>query len=123
VNILVTALSQTPIYEQINNQIKELVLSGKLEANMQLPSLRLMASDLKVGVVTVKRAYEELEKEGIITNLQGRGCFVNKLDTDRIRGIHLNMLKERLLDIKEFADQSGITKSELIEAVNELYKG
>ena len=71
-NILISTLSQTPIYEQIQNQIKEMVLSGRIESNEQLPSIRLMAKDLKVGIITVKRAYEELEKEGIVVNFQGR---------------------------------------------------
>jgi GntR family transcriptional regulator len=123
VNILVSGLSQTPIYEQIQVQIKELALSGKLKAGEQLPSIRLMAKDLKVGVITVKRAYEELEKEGIITNLQGRGCFVNELNTARVRQIHLGMLKERLCEIKEFADASSISQNDFLEAVNEIYGG
>jgi GntR family transcriptional regulator len=76
-----------------------------------------------VGIITVKRAYEELEKEGILSNLQGRGCFVNKMDTEKIRMIHFDMLKERMLEIKEFADTSGITQVEIINAVIELYGG
>jgi GntR family transcriptional regulator len=122
-NVLVSALSQTPIYEQIQRQIKELVLTGRLKAGEQLPSIRFMAKDLKVGIITVKRAYEELEKEGILSNLQGRGCFVNKMDTEKIRMIHFDMLKERMLEIKEFADTSGITQVEIINAVIELYGG
>ena len=122
-NILVYTLSQSPIYEQIQNQIKELVLSGNLKAGEQLPSIRLMAKDLKVGVITVKRAYQELENDGIITNLQGRGCFVNELDTEKIKLLHYDMLKERLLDIKEFADSTGISQSEIFRAVNEIYGG
>jgi GntR family transcriptional regulator len=122
-NVLVSVLSQTPIYEQIQRQIKELVLTGRLKAGEQLPSIRFMAKDLKVGIITVKRAYEELEKEGILSNLQGRGCFVNKMDTEKIRMIHFDMLKERMLEIKEFADTSGITQVEIINAVIELYGG
>jgi len=122
-NVLVSALSQTPIYEQIQRQIKELVLTSRLKAGEQLPSIRFMAKDLKVGIITVKRAYEELEKEGILSNLQGRGCFVNKMDTEKIRMIHFDMLKERMLEIKEFADTSGITQVEIINAVIELYGG
>ena len=122
-NILISTLSQTPIYEQIQNQIKDLVLSGKLKPEEQLPSIRLMAKDLKVGIITVKRAYKELENEGIIVNLQGKGCFVANIDEKRIKQVHLDMLKERLMDIKEFTNTVGINKDELLEIINEVYGG
>jgi len=122
-NILISTLSQTPIYEQIQNQIKEMVLSGNIKSQEQLPSIRLMAKDLKVGIITVKRAYEELGKEGIIINLQGRGCFVAEIDKKKIKAIHINMLREKLLEIKEFADTSAITPEEMIEIINEIYGG
>ena len=122
-NILISTLSQTPIYEQIQNQIKEMVLSGKLEASTQLPSIRLMAKDLKVGIITVKRAYEELEKEGIVVNLQGRGCFVADINRDKIKEIHIEMLRERLLEIKEFADTTSISIEEIQKVLNEIYGG
>ena len=122
-NILISALSQTPIYEQIQNQIKEMVLSGNIKSKEQLPSIRLMAKDLKVGIITVKRAYEELEKEGIVVNLQGRGCFVAEIDRNKIKAIHIGMLAERLLEIKQFADSSGISPEEMFKVINEIYGG
>jgi GntR family transcriptional regulator len=122
-NILISALSQTPIYEQIENQIKEMVLSGKLKSQEQLPSIRLMAKDLKVGIITVKRAYEELEKEGIVVNLQGRGCFVAEIDRNKIKAVHIDMLRERLLEIKEFADTADIQLGEMLKVLNEIYGG
>lgn len=122
-NILISTLSQTPIYEQIQNQIKELVLSGKLKPEEQLPSIRLMAKDLKVGIITVKRAYQELENEGIIVNLQGKGCFVANIDKKKIKEVHIDMLKERFLDIKEFTDSTGISKDEVLVVLNEIYEG
>jgi GntR family transcriptional regulator len=122
-NILISSLSQTPIYEQIQNQIKEMVLSGKIKSNTQLPSIRLMAKDLKVGIITVKRAYEELEKDKIVINLQGRGCFVEEIDRIKIKKIHLDMLKERLIEIKEFADTTDISFEEMHKVLNEIYRG
>jgi len=122
-NILISTLSQTPIYEQLQNQIKEMVLSGKLKSQEQLPSIRLMAKDLKVGIITVKRAYEELEKEGIVVNIQGRGCFVAEIDRNKIKAIHINMLRERLLEIKEFADTADIPLGEMLKVLNEIYGG
>jgi GntR family transcriptional regulator len=121
INILVSALSQTPIYLQIQNQIKELVLTGKLNAGEQLPSIRLMAKDLKVGIITVSRAYEELEKEGIIQNLQGRGCFIADINADKVKAFYIDMLNERLIDIKQFTDSSAITKNELLKIIDEIY--
>ncbi len=122
-NILISALSQTPIYEQIQNQIKEMVLSEKLKSKEQLPSIRLMAKDLKVGIITVKRAYEELGKEGIVINLQGRGCFVAEIDRKKVKAIHIDMLHERLLEIKEFTDACGISPEEMLKVINEIYGG
>lgn len=122
-NILISALSQTPIYEQIQNQIKEMVLKGEIKSQEQLPSIRLMAKDLKVGIITVKRAYEELEKEGIVINLQGRGCFVAEIDREKIKAIHIEMLRERLFEIKEFADASDISPLEMHKVINEIYGG
>lgn len=122
-NILISTLSQTPIYQQIQDQIKEMVLAGSLKTEEQLPSIRLMAKDLKVGIITIKRAYEELEKEGIIVNLQGRGCFVAKVDKEKIKLIHLAQLREQLSEIKYFADTTGITKEEFQEVINDMYGG
>ena len=122
-NILISALSQTPIYEQIENQIKELVLKGQLKSQEQLPSIRLMAKDLKVGIITVKRAYEDLAKEGIIINLQGRGCFVAAIDRIKIKAIHMAMLRERLVEIKEFADTTDISQMEILKVLNEICGG
>ena len=122
-NILISTLSQTPIYQQLQNQIKELVLKGNLKSHEQLPSIRLMAKDWKIWIITVKRAYEELEKEGIIINLQGRGCFVAEINLSKIKAIHIDMLRERLLEIKEFADAVDISPSEMFNVLNEIYGG
>lgn len=94
-----------------------------LNSHEQLPSIRLMAKDLKIGIITVKRAYEELEKEGIIINLQGRGCFVAEINLSKIKAIHIDMLRERLLEIKEFADAVDISPSEMFNVLNEIYGG
>jgi GntR family transcriptional regulator len=122
-NILISTLSQTPIYEQIRGQFKEMVLTGKLKSGEQLPSIRLLSKELKVGVVTVKRAYEELEKEGIVIILQGRGCFVAEIDAAKIKKIHLNILAERLHEIKDFSITAGISREEVISVLNKVYGG
>lgn len=122
-NILISPLSQTPIYEQIELQIKELVLSGKLKSGEQLPSIRLMAKDLKVGIITVKRAYDDLCEAGITVSIAGRGVFVADINEERAKEIHLNMLSERLIEIIEFCKSTGISKPELEEQINNIYGG
>lgn len=122
-NLLISPLSQTPIYEQIREQIRELALTGSLKPGEQLPSIRVMAKELQVGVITVKRAYEELENDGIIVNLQGRGCFVKEIDTAAAKEIHLRLLRGRLCELRQFCDMSGIKRDEIIEEIDRLYGG
>ncbi|MBL4937337.1 GntR family transcriptional regulator [Clostridium sp. YIM B02515] len=121
-NIVVSFFSQVPIYEQIQNQIKELVLTGDLKPGEALPSMRLMAKDLKVSLITVRRAYEELEHEGVITTLHGRGCFVSDINVDKIKEINMNMLKERLEEIVVFSKTCGISKEEFKNMLDEMYE-
>jgi GntR family transcriptional regulator len=122
-NLIVSYFSQTPIYEQIREQIKELILNGGLKAGEQLPSIRLMAKDLKVSVITVKRAYDELEREKVVEMLPGRGCFISQLNLDAIRRVNLDMLRERLSDIVTFANSCGVTQARVIEIINQIYGG
>ncbi|ERI93635.1 transcriptional regulator, GntR family [Clostridiales bacterium oral taxon 876 str. F0540] len=121
-NIVVSFFSQVPIYEQIQNQIKELVLTGELRPGEALPSMRLMAKDLKVSLITVRRAYEELEREGVITTLHGRGCFVSDINVEKIKEINMNMLKERLEEIVVFSKTCGISKEEFKNMLDEMYE-
>ena len=83
--VIIRNVSGVPIYEQIKEQIKEAILSGELHADDMLPSIRQLAADLKVSVVTTTRAYSELEQEGYIYNLQGKGCFVSSVDSELVR--------------------------------------
>lgn len=83
--VIIRNSSGVPIYEQIKEQIKEAILSGELHADDTLPSIRQLAADLKVSVVTTTRAYSELEQEGYIYNLQGKGCFVSSVDSELVR--------------------------------------
>ena len=74
--LIISNISGVPIYEQIKQQIKSAIMSGELQADETLPSLRILAKELKISVLTVTRAYTELEQEGFVKNIQGRGCFV-----------------------------------------------
>ena len=83
--IIIRNSSGIPIYEQIKEQVKEAILIGELHADDMLPSIRQLAADLKVSVVTTTRAYSELEQEGYIYNVQGKGCFVSSVDSELVR--------------------------------------
>jgi GntR family transcriptional regulator len=83
--VIIRNSSGVPIFEQIKEQIKEVILSGELQADDTLPSIRQLAADLKVSVVTTTRAYSELEQEGYIYNVQGKGCFVSSVDSELVR--------------------------------------
>ena len=91
--LIISNISGIPIYEQIKQQVKAAILSGELKEGEALPSLRTLAKDLKISVLTVKRAYTELEQEGFVKNVQGRGCFV--------LGSGSELMKEQLIRIVE----------------------
>lgn len=121
-NIMINQLSQTPIYEQMENQIRKSILSGELEANYMMPSIRRMAKELNVGIITVKRAYDDLCNEGLLVSIQGRGVFVASIDADKEKEIRRGQLREKLRDIKCFCDTSDISKDELKEELERIYR-
>lgn len=120
-NIMIDQFSQIPIYEQIESQIRQSILSGELEANYMMPSIRKMAKELGVGIITVKRAYDDLSAEGLLVSLQGRGVFVANIDAAKEREIRLSQLREKLGGLKSFCDTSDISKEELIAEIDRLY--
>ncbi len=119
--INISPVSKLPIYEQIENQIREQILSGELKPNTQLPSIRELARELKVGVITSKRAYDDLCEEGMLISRQGKGVFVAELDCESIQETQKKLLLEQLCDIKNYADSIGISKDELAEMIKGLY--
>lgn len=121
-NIIISIVSETPIYEQIKNQIREKVLSGELAPGTMLTSMRSMARELKVGVITTKRAYDDLCEEGILISQPGKGVFVANLDYKVVRKKHLDLLKEQLSDVKTYADGADISREEIDKILDDLYK-
>lgn len=109
------------IYEQIVNQLKNAIVTGELGAGEALPSIRSLASELGVSVITTKRAYEELEKEGLIRSVAGKGFYVCEYNTDYLREKQLMMLERRLGEIIGEAKQAGLKCGELVEMVEALY--
>ena len=109
--------SEIPIYKQIAMQLKEEILSGKLTAGEYLPSIRGLAKDLKISVITTMKAYEELCLEGLVTSVQGKGFVVNPQDTAMIREQRLREVEEYLLKALEAAQTIGMTVEEVKELI------
>lgn len=120
--IQISPLSQIPIYEQIKEQIRERVLSSEIESGTQLPSIRLLARELKVGIITVKRAYDDLCVEGILISKQGKGVFVAEIDKEQTKQIQLSILEEQLVEIVQNAQISSISIDEIIKIIREIGK-
>lgn len=112
-----------PIYEQITEQMKAQILSGVIPAGEQLPSIRTLAKDLRVSVITTKRAYEELEREGFVETMQGRGTYVSHQDTEQVREEHLRRIEQKLLEAVEIAKSAGISEREVCETLHLLFGG
>lgn len=121
-DILIDNTSKTPIYEQIVNQIKESIMNGTLNEGDALPSMRQLAKDLKVSVITTKRAYEELENEGYTYSVIGKGSFVKEQNIEQIRERKFKMLEEMIEDVIENSKSMNLTKDELVDLINILYE-
>lgn len=109
------------IYEQIVNQLKSAIVTGELKEGEALPSIRGLAGELSVSVITTKRAYEELEKEGLIRSVAGKGFYVCEYNTDYLREKQLMMLEKRMTEIIVEAKQAGIGCDELKEMIETLF--
>lgn len=120
-DIIISNASPDPIYEQIVTQIKGLIMSGALQEGEALPSMRLLAKELRISVITTKRAYEELERDGFIETVPGKGSFVAGKNIDLIREEQLRMAEEALNKAVTIAKSSGITLEELQQILNLLY--
>lgn len=114
-NIYIDNKTGTPIYDQIYTQIKNQIISGKLAEDDPLPSIRNLAKDLKISVITTKRAYEELEREGFIYTLQGKGCFVAKKNVELLREENLKSIEEYIQEIRKIAAAENLSNNELLE--------
>ncbi len=122
-NIKVLTKSGLPIYEQIEWQIKDNIVSGELKENDALPSIRALAADLKISVITIKRAYEDLEKEGMIYSVQGKGFFVDNPDLQYMKEKKTLGLEERLSEWVSGAKESGMSLEEATDMLTILWEG
>ena len=109
-----------PIYLQIARQFKEDILAGKMEQGEYLPSIRSLAKDLKISVITTMKAYEQLESEGLVTGVQGKGFYVNAQDSQMLREQHLRKVEACLAEAIQAARIAGMTGQELRETLEAL---
>ena len=114
--------SGVPIYQQIAEAFKEEILTGKRKHGEYLPSIRGLAKELRISVITTMKAYEELEKQGLVTAVQGKGYYVNAQDSVMLREQHLRKMEEHLQNAISAAKIAGVSEKEMIETLSILIK-
>lgn len=120
--IIIKPQGTLAIYEQIVNQLKNEIVTGGLKAGEALPSIRSLAGELEVSVITTKRAYEELEKEGLIRSVAGKGFYVCEYNQDYLKEKQLIMLEKRLLEVLTDCKRAGLSKGDVKDMVETLYE-
>lgn len=121
-DIIISNSSDKPIYEQITSQIKQMIISGELQPGDMLPSMRMLAKELRISVITTKRAYEDLERDGFIHTVVGKGSYVASKNMEFIREEQLRIIEEHLGKAVEGAKAGGISLDELMDIVRMIYE-
>lgn len=116
-NVLIDNKSSLPIYDQIYSQIKAQIISGELQENAALPSIRNLAKDLRISVVTTKRAYDELEKEGFIYTIAAKGCFVAPKNVELLREETLKTIEKHIDQIISLSQSVGLSPQDILDMV------
>ena len=116
-HILIDNKNGTPIYDQIYTQIKNQIISGALKEDELLPSIRGLAEDLRISFITTKRAYEELEKDGFLYTVPGKGCYVAPKNVELLREENLRKIEAHLDEIVRLAASCNLSKQDIIEMV------
>ena len=122
-NVIVSNASDRPIYEQIYLQLKGAILRGELREGDALPSIRALAKDLRISVITNKRAFDDLERDGFIYTVQGKGSFVAAKNGELLREEQLKQIEQKLTEALALARQGGISDAELAEMFQVLLQG
>lgn len=121
-NIIISNSSSVPIYEQIKNQIINQIMSDELIEGDSIPSIRSLASDIKISVMTIKKAYDELEKEGYIKSVQGKGTFVAPKNTELVKEQANKEIEKHISKIIDIADRFNINKKEILDLFEFIYR-
>ena len=122
-DIIISNSSDKPIYEQITSQIKSMIMTGALQEGDALPSMRLLARELRISVITTKRAYEDLERAGFIETVTGKGSFVAPKNIEFIKEEQIKLAEDYIQKAVGVARSGGIGLDELVEILTILYKG
>lgn len=122
-DIIISNSSGQPIYEQIVDQIKQMIINGVLKEGEALPSMRVLAKDLRISVITTKRAYEELEREGFIVTMTGKGSFVAPKNVELLKEEQMKAIEYHLSEAVKLAQHSEISADELTQILKLYYFG
>ena len=121
-NLILSNATDKPIYEQIYEQLRDQILAGTLAPGQALPSIRALAKDLRVSVITTKRAYEELEQAGLIRTVPAKGSYVAEHDAERIRAAYLARIEAHFSAVLPLAASCGLGEEELVDLLRQLYQ-
>jgi len=121
IDIVISNTSDKPIYQQLFEQLSAQILTGKLNSNHGLPPIRTVAKELRISIITVKKAWEELEREGLIYSMVGRGCFVSELSSTELDNIRDDVVDDKLIKELEYYKGLGLDENDIIRKIRELY--
>ena len=121
-NVLIDNKSGAPIYDQIYTQLKSQIINGELRENDMLPSIRNLAKDLRISVITTKRAYDELEREGFIYTLPAKGCFVAAKNVELLREENLKRIEEAIQGVAQLAASCRLSKQDVMSMIDIIWE-
>ena len=121
-HILIDNKSGAPIYDQIYSQIKSQIISGALKENDMLPSIRALAKDLRISVITTTRAYDELERDGFIDRVPGKGCYVAEKNLELVREAHLKQIEEHMTEIVTLAAGCSLSEEDTVRMLRLIWE-
>ncbi len=121
-DLIISNASGKPIYEQIYTQIKNNIISGELSPGDALPSIRALAKDLRISVITTTRAYDELERDGFIDRVPGKGCYVAEKNLELMREAHLKQIEDHMSEIVELAAGCSLTEEEAVKMLRLIWE-
>ena len=121
-NLIISNASGKPIYEQIYTQVKNCIISGELSPGDALPSIRALAKDLRISVITTTRAYDELERDGFIDRVPGKGCYVAEKNLELVREAHLKQIEEHMTEIVTLAAGCSLSEDDTVRMLRLIWE-
>ena len=121
-NLIISNASGKPIYEQIYTQVKNCIISGELSPGDALPSIRALAKDLRISVITTTRAYDELERDGFIDRVPGKGCYVAEKNLELVREAHLKQIEEHMTEIVTLAAGCSLSEEDTMRMLRLIWE-